>query len=122
MNRAEFLMMSLEDVCLEAFDSVVGGGSRENLAAMKVIGRLCPLGPRGIWVTSGELASAARHVAVGAPSVPNRATEVVETDDFVPNRTNEWGDPIFSPKAADSVGLSHLIPVYAATSRVCHIG
>ena len=122
MNRAEFLMMSLEDVCLEVFDSAVGGGSRENLAAMKVIGRLCSLGPRGIWVTSGELASAARRVAVGAPSVPNRATDAVGVGDFVPNQTNEWGDPIYPSKAAASVGLSHLIPVYATTSRVCHTG
>ena len=122
MNRAEFLMMSLEDVCLEVFDSSVGGGSRENLAAMKVISRLCSFGQRGIWVTSGELALAARLVAVGVPSVPNRATVAVAAGDFVPNRTNEWGDPIFSPKATGSVGLSHLIPVYATTSRVCHTG
>lgn len=93
------------------------GGATENLAAHRLIARLCPPSRHGIWFMSDQPVSAADLISNGALAVPNRSTNDADGPDFVPNRTNEWGDPIFSAKAAASVGLSHLIPVYVTKSR-----
>ena len=93
------------DCTIEGLNGEEGGGSQENIAALRFIAHLCPPGRGGIWYLP-DLAA-----------VPNRTEQVDSAPVFVPNRTNQWGDPIFSPKAAAAVGLSHLVPVYATTSR-----
>jgi hypothetical protein len=93
------------DCTIEGLAVEKAGGARENIAALNLIAELCPPGRGGIW-----------HLPE-LTTMPNRTPQTDSTPNFVPNRTNEWGDPIFPRKAAAAVGLSRVVPVYATTSR-----
>jgi len=122
LNRAAFLMMTLESFCLKELDELAGGGSSENMAALGFIARLCPPGRPGIWYMPDVPVTAESLAGSGALVVPNQAALDEDGTNFVPNRTNEWGDPIFALNPTVPVGLSRLIPVYAMSSHLCQTG
>ena len=93
------------------------GGAAENRAALDLIARLCPRGRPGIWFMPDEPVTSESLRKSGALVVPNQTSLDDDGADFVPNRANRWGDPIFALNPTVCVGLSHLIPVYADRSH-----